>query len=64
MSSVQPLLDAAGRRRSPSTTPGFRIGTAPRNKASGIPPIRRPLMRSSPSCAKPATIATAIASTP
>ena len=32
MSSVQPLLDAAGRRRSPATTPGFRAGIAPRNK--------------------------------
>ena len=37
MSSVQPLLDAAGRRRSPSTTPGFRIGTAPRNKGQRYP---------------------------
>ena len=26
MSSVQPLLDAAGRRRSPATMPGFRAG--------------------------------------
>ena len=32
MSSVQPLLDAAGRRRSPATTQGFRTGIAPRNK--------------------------------
>src|SRR5436309_8168147 len=32
MSSAQPLLDAAGRRRSPATTPGFRSGIAPRNK--------------------------------
>ena len=37
MSSVQPLLDAAGRRRSPATTPGFRIGTAPRNKGQRYP---------------------------
>ena len=29
MSSVQPLLDAAGRRRSLATTPGFRV--APRS---------------------------------
>ena len=27
--SVQPLLDAAGRRRSPAITPGFRMGIAP-----------------------------------
>jgi hypothetical protein len=32
MSPVQPLADAAGRRRSPATTPGFRTGIAPRDK--------------------------------
>jgi site-specific recombinase XerD len=32
MLSSQPLVDAAGRRRSPATTPGFRSGIAPRNK--------------------------------
>ena len=37
MSSVQPLLDAAGRRRSPATTPGFRTGIAPRNKGQRYP---------------------------
>ena len=37
MSSVQPLLDAAGRRRSPATTPGFRRGLAPRNKGQRYP---------------------------
>jgi site-specific recombinase XerD len=37
MSSVQPLLDAAGRRRSPATTPGFRAGTAPRNRGQRYP---------------------------
>ena len=31
MSSVQPLRDAAGRRRSPATTPGFRTRIAPAN---------------------------------
>jgi integrase len=35
--SVQPLLDAAGRRRSPATTPGFRTGIAPRNKGQRYP---------------------------
>jgi len=36
--SVQPLLDAAGRRRSPATTPGFRCtGIAPRNKGQRVP---------------------------
>src|SRR5512135_2584756 len=37
MSSVQPLRDAAGRRRSPATTPGFRTGIAPRNKGRRYP---------------------------
>jgi site-specific recombinase XerD len=37
MSSAQPLLDAAGRRRSPATTPGFRSGIAPRNKGQRYP---------------------------
>jgi integrase len=37
MSFVQPLLDAAGRRRSPATTPGFRNGIAPRNKGQRYP---------------------------
>ena len=35
--SVQPLLDAAGRRRSPATTPGFRAGLAPLNKGQRYP---------------------------
>src|SRR4051794_10814043 len=37
MSSVPPLLDAAGRRRSPATMPGFRSGIAPRNKGQRYP---------------------------
>jgi integrase len=37
MSSSQPLLDAAGRRRSPATTPGARAGIAPRNKGERYP---------------------------
>jgi site-specific recombinase XerD len=31
------LLDAAGRRRSPATTPGFHAGHAPRNKGQRYP---------------------------
>ena len=31
------LLDAAGRRRSPSTLPGYRRGCAPRNKDRRYP---------------------------
>jgi integrase len=38
--SVQPLVDAAGRRRSPATTPGFRTGIAPRNKGRRYPADR------------------------
>ena len=37
MSSSQPLLDAAGRRRSSATTPGFRVGIAPGNKGQTYP---------------------------
>ena len=37
MSSSQPLVDAAGRRRSPATMPGFRTGIAPRNKGQRYP---------------------------
>jgi hypothetical protein len=37
MSFSQPLLDAAGRRRSPAATPGFRAGTPPRNKGQRYP---------------------------
>jgi len=32
------LLDAAGRRRSPATMPGFHAGRAPRNKGLRYPP--------------------------
>jgi hypothetical protein len=37
MSSVQPLVDVAGRRRSPATMPGFHAGRAPRNKGQRYP---------------------------
>jgi hypothetical protein len=35
--SVPPLLDAAGRRRSPATLPGYLAGRAPRNKGLRYP---------------------------
>lgn len=38
MSDAVILLDAAGRRRSPATTPGFLAGRAPRNKGMEYPP--------------------------
>ena len=37
MSSVQPLFDVVGRRRSPATVPGFRVGKPPRNKGQRYP---------------------------
>ena len=37
MSSIPHLLDAADRRRSPATMPGFRSGKAPRNKGRRYP---------------------------
>jgi site-specific recombinase XerD len=37
MSSSEPLLDAAGRRRSSATTPGSRAGIAPRIKGQRYP---------------------------
>jgi integrase len=36
--SVSQLLDAAGRRRSPATVPGFHAGRPPRNKGFRYPP--------------------------
>ena len=38
MSDPTILLDAAGRRRSPATMPGFLAGRAPRNKGMEYPP--------------------------
>jgi site-specific recombinase XerD len=37
MSSVQPVIDVAGRRRSPATMPAFRAGKAPTNKGQRYP---------------------------
>ena len=35
--TVSAVLDAAGRRRSPATTPGYHAGRAPRNKGQLYP---------------------------
>lgn len=35
--TVPPLLDAAGRRRSPATLPGYLAGRPPRNKGLRYP---------------------------
>jgi hypothetical protein len=50
------LLDAAGRRRSPATMPGFHAGRPPRNKGRRYPADPPASARSSPLCAKPATV--------
>jgi hypothetical protein len=42
----EPLLDTAGRRRSPATLPDFHAGRAPRNKGMRYP-ADPPTMRSS-----------------
>jgi hypothetical protein len=52
------LLDAAGRRRSPATLPGFHAGRPPRNKGHRYPADP---WRSSLSCAPPVTGATTAA---
>src|SRR3954453_19190956 len=36
-SPLPALLDAAGRRRSPATSPGYHAGRAPRNKGQHYP---------------------------
>jgi hypothetical protein len=35
--TVLPVLDAAGRRRSPATLPGYHAGRPPRNKGRFYP---------------------------
>jgi hypothetical protein len=39
--SASPLLNAAGRRRSPATLPGYLAGRPPRNKGLRYPPDPR-----------------------
>jgi site-specific recombinase XerC len=58
MESV-PLLDCAGRLRSPATLSSFHQGRSPRNKGLHYPRTRRPWRRSSPSCVRLAMIPTA-----
>jgi hypothetical protein len=54
-----PLLDCAGRRRSPATLPGYHQGRPPRNKGLQIRQTLLRLRRSSRSCAPPAMTRTA-----
>jgi hypothetical protein len=42
-----PVLDAAGRRRSPATLPGYHAGRPPRNKEMRYRPSHPRLTRSS-----------------
>jgi hypothetical protein len=58
------LFDAAGRRRSPATLPGYRRESVPRNKGRRYPATRHGSRRSSPSCGPPETASTASASVP
>ena len=58
MLSSQALFDAAGRRRSPATTPGFVLGSPRAIRVRPILRTRRRSMRSSRSCARPPMIAT------
>ena len=56
------LLDAASRRRSPATMPGFHAGRPPPNKGMRYPANPPRPRRSSLSCAPPARPSTASAS--
>jgi hypothetical protein len=57
--SAPPLLNPAGRPRSPVTLPGYLAGRPPRNKGCATRPIRPRSRRSSRSCVWPATASTA-----
>ena len=52
---TESLLDAAGRRRSPATMPGYHAAGRRATRACATRPTRRRSRRSSPSCAPPAT---------
>jgi hypothetical protein len=51
-------LDAAGRRRSPATMPGYFCGRTPQNKGMRYRLTRRALRRSLRSCGQPETVRT------
>jgi hypothetical protein len=57
----QVLLDAAGRRRSPATLPGFHASRPPRNKGRRYPADRPRSRRSWRSCVTPETGHTGVA---
>ena len=53
------VLDAAGRRRSPVTMPGYHAGRPPRNKGTVTRSTRRLSRRSWRSCVTPPMTVTA-----
>jgi hypothetical protein len=57
--TVLSVLDAAGRRRSPATLPGYHAARPPRNKGIRYPPTHPRSTRSSRSCATHAATVTA-----
>ena len=57
--SLPPLLNAAGRRRSPVTLPGYLAGRPPRNKGLRYPPDPPTVEEIVASSARPATAPTA-----
>jgi len=46
--TASPVLDSAGRRRSPATMPGYHAGRPPRNKGMLYPAYLRQWRRSLP----------------
>lgn len=54
-----PVLDAAGRRRSPATLPGYHAGRPPRNKGIRYPAASPTVDEIVASCAMPPTAVTA-----
>ncbi len=54
-------LNAAGRRRSPATMPGYNAGRPPRNKGLRYPADPPRVEEITPSCARQASGPTAIA---
>ena len=53
------VLDAAGRRRSPATLPGYHTGRPPRNKGMRYPADPPTVDEIVAACAMPTMIATA-----
>ena len=50
---ASPLVDVAGRKRSPATVPGYHMAARRATRVDAIRPTRPEWKRSWPSCAKP-----------